>query len=233
MAKSLQKIKAEKLRKQGRSVKDIAKNLGVSKGSVSLWTRDIILTPKQINKLYNNMQRGAALGRAKSALINKEKRVKIFNSAIKEGIGELSLMTDREFLIAGIALYWGEGCKKKHGVEFCNSDPKMIKFLIGWLTHSFGIPLASIYCRVGINVIHENRDEVVRKYWADITGIPLHQFAKTSFKLVTNKKTYENFEQHYGTLTVRVAKPGLLYTKILGLIEGLCVAGGEKKYLAR
>lgn len=221
MAKSLLKIEAVKLRKKGVSVKSIAKRLKISRGTASLWTRDIILTPEQLAKLHNNMQLGAALGRAKSAQIHKERRNKIFNNAVREGVDKLSVMTNRELLIAGLALYWGEGCKKKHGLEFCNSDPKMVKFLIDWLRQCFDVQMSSIYCRVGVNVIHENRDEIIKTYWAQVTGIPLKQFTKTTFKLVKNKKVYKNLDQHFGTLTVRVAKPGILYNKVLGLIEGL------------
>ena len=223
MAKSLLRIKAEELREEGKSVKDIAKTLQVSRGSVSLWTRDIILTTEQINVLLDNMHRGASLGRAKSAIIHKQKREKISKAAIEEGTRKLSKLTKREFLIAGLSLYWGEGCKKKHGLEFCNSDPKMVKFLIDWLKRCFEVPSSSIYCRVGVNIIHKDREERIRNYWADITGIPLNQFTKTTFKLVNNKKVYSNFEQHFGTLTVRVAKPGILYNKVLGLIEGMYI----------
>ena len=50
MAKYKEKIKAQELRERGRSIKEITKTLNVSKGSVSVWCRDIKLTKKQIEQ---------------------------------------------------------------------------------------------------------------------------------------------------------------------------------------
>ncbi|MCS7263556.1 MAG: helix-turn-helix domain-containing protein [Armatimonadetes bacterium] len=47
MAKLAERQQARLLRKQGWSIKTIAKNLGVSRSSVSLWVRDIALTVEQ------------------------------------------------------------------------------------------------------------------------------------------------------------------------------------------
>lgn len=55
MAKVKERNKAIALRKQGQSIKDIARLLGVSKGSVSLWCQDILLTAKQ-KEVLNNKQ---------------------------------------------------------------------------------------------------------------------------------------------------------------------------------
>jgi len=44
MAKTQQKLAAIKLRLQGNSIADIARQLQVSKSTVSHWCRDIVLT---------------------------------------------------------------------------------------------------------------------------------------------------------------------------------------------
>lgn len=225
MAKSLLKLEARKLRKRGISVKKIANYLGVSKSSASYWTRDIILSVQQLEKLRRSMLIGAERGRFKSALIQKERRLKRFEYSKQEGIKTLSNLKEREFLIAGLGLYWGEGSKKTQDVEFCNSDPKMIQFLLLWLQKCFEITISDITCKVGINEIHYKREKEVKEYWSKISNIPLVQFKKTSFKRVKNKKIYANFNEHYGTLSVSVTKPSRFYFKIMGLIEGLSEAG--------
>jgi len=53
--KTKEKEEARKLRAQGKSVNEIAKILKVSKGSVSLWTKNIILTQDQINNLKSKI----------------------------------------------------------------------------------------------------------------------------------------------------------------------------------
>lgn len=93
--------------------------------------------------------------------------------------------------------------------------------MVNWLDKCFGISKDRLYCAVGINEIHKNREEIVKQYWSKTTGISLNQFKKTSFKKVRNKKIYDNFDTHYGTLTVKVTKPAQLHYDVLGLIEGL------------
>jgi len=227
MAKFLLKNKARELRRKGISVKKIAEYLKVSKSSASIWTRDIILTVEQLEKLRNAMLHGSELGRIKGAFIQKERRLKFIKESRNEGIAELSSINERELLIAGLALYWGEGSKKSQEVEFCNSDPKMIQFLLLWLKECFKIMPNEIKCCVGINQMHRKREKIVKDYWSEVSGIPISQFRKTSLKKVKNRKVYENFNEHYGTLSVIVTKPSRFYFKILGLIEGLYQAGSK------
>jgi len=225
MAKSLLRLEARKLRNRGISVKKIAQHLGISKSTASLWVRDIILSVEQLEELRKSKLAGAELGRLRNALLQKERRLKLIKDSRLEGIKLFSGFTDKEFLIAGLALYWGEGAKKRRIVEFCNSDPKMIKFLLLWLQKCYLIDIDEIKCYVGINEIHRKRERVVKKYWSEITGIPLDQFTKTSFKKVKNKKVYDNFNDHYGTLSVKVRNPARFYYKIIGSIDGLYEAG--------
>lgn len=225
MAKYQLRIEARKLRSKGVSVKEIAKKLGIARSTASVWVRDIILTVEQLETLQKASIKGAALGRLRSALLQKQRRLERIEESRRYGIEAISSLTKRELLIAGLALYWGEGSKKGQEVEFCNSDPKMIKFLLLWLQKCFNVSIHEIKCCVGINEIHAERDQIVREYWSNATGIPLHQFRKTSLKKVRNAKVYENFNDHYGTLTIIVANPSRFYFKIMGMIEGLYEAG--------
>ncbi|MDP2586081.1 MAG: hypothetical protein Q8P29_04340 [Candidatus Levybacteria bacterium] len=224
MAKSLLKLEARKLRKKGVSVKKIAKYLKVAKSSASIWTRDIILTVEQLENLRQSSLEGSERGRLKNALLQKEKRRKKMEEFKRLGIASIGKLTSRELLIAGLALYWGEGYKKGRRLQFCNSDPKMIKFLLLWLQECFDINSLDIRCRIGINYIHAKRENIVKNYWAKLTKIPLTQFTRTSFKKVENKKIYANFNDYYGTLSVEVSRPSRFYGKIIGLIEGLSVS---------
>lgn len=228
MAKYELRIQAENLRRKGKSMKEITSTLGVSKGSVSLWTRDVLLTTSQMQELKKKMKKGAKLGRMKILLARKEHREKIKQEAINNGLIRLKNLKEREFLIAGLALYWGEGSKKTQEVEFCNSDPKMIKFLIDWLFYFFEIDKSRIKCKLGINESHRKRELLVKNFWSKEIDIPSTQFLKTNFKKTANKKVYANFDQHYGVLTISILKPTITYHKIIGLIEALYTVEQEK-----
>lgn len=226
MAKYKLRIEARELRKKGRSVNEIARELQVSKGSVSWWVRDIALTEIQIALLKEKEIKGRELGQFKTMQIMRERRVKYIEEYDKAGARRLSTLTRNEFFILGLSLYWAEGGKtiRNKRVEFCNSDPRMIKFLLLWLVTCFEVPKEDLRCVVGINQIHASREEIVKKYWSEVTEIPLDQFRKTSFKKVTSTKVYDNYDSHYGTLSVLVAKSTSLYFEIMGLIKALMQA---------
>lgn len=221
MAKSELRLKARQLRAKGVSVKSIARKLGVAKSSASLWVRDIILSVEQLERLRQQNIKGGERGRLLGALKQKQDRLKRIEKGIVNGKQMIKKLNKRELLLTGVALYWAEGTKKNREVAFCNSDPQLIQFMIEWLRRCFSVHVERLFCYVGINEIHKNREVVVKSYWSNLTKIPLTQFNKTSFKKVINKKVYANFEDHYGTLTVKVHQPGQLYYDIIGLIEAL------------
>lgn len=227
MAKSELRLKAREMRSKGESVKVIAKTLGVSKGTVSLWVRDIILSVEQLERLHHRLITGGELGRLKGSLMQKERRLKVIEHCRKWGIRKIGRLSEKEFFLTGIALYWAEGTKKKREVSLCNSDPKMINFIISWLRKFFSISKDDLRLVVGINQIHREREDLVKKYWSEMTNIPLEQFRKTSFKKTNNKKVYVNFNEHYGTLSVKVLKSARFYYKIMGLIDALARQGSS------
>src|SRR3989338_9917453 len=137
MAKSKQRRKARLLRKQGQSLKEIARQLFVSPGSVSSWCNDIVLTNQQIKQLEIRMK-DPTYGRRDLYLRKvKEERLDRIKILFEEGFNEIGTLSPREIFIAGTALYWAEGFKKDKQIGFANIDPKMINFFILWLIRCF------------------------------------------------------------------------------------------------
>jgi predicted transcriptional regulator len=221
MAKSKEKLLARELRREGLSVLVIAKNLHVSKSTVSLWTKDISLTIQQLEQLKQRTIRGAEKGRLLGAERQKNDRLKRIVDGNEYGHKRINSLIKNEFFIAGIALYWAEGNKKMKKIEYCNSDPKLVLFLLRWFQEFFDLALNNFKCYVGVNVIHKSRDLIIKKYWSSLTHIPLSQFTKTSFKQSKSKKIYENFNDHFGTLSIKVLKPARILYKIGGLVQAL------------
>lgn len=225
MAKYDLRIKAREMRAKGESVKVIARILGVSKSTVSLWVRDIILTVEQYEKLNNRKIKAGEKGRMMGAFVQKQRRLELIKQANKDGVAALKNFSKDQFFVSGIALYWAEGSKKSQEVSICNSDPVMIILMIKWLETFFDVSMDRLTAAVGINEIHKKREEVVKEYWSNVTGLPLAQFRKTSFKKAKVHKIYDNYDTHYGTLRIEVLKPSKIYYRIMGLIEGLAMAG--------
>ena len=221
MAKSDERNKAIELRKGGGSIKEIAKKVGVSKSSVSLWCRDIMLTPEQIETLQKRVIKGSYRGRLLGSRIQHERRIKRALDAEIAGVKEIGRLSQRDLLIAFTALYWGEGSKKNRTLFINNSDPEMVKFLMEVFRRLFDIEDNRFILAVGINAIHKSRDAKIKNYWSKITHIPKEQFRKTIFIKAKNKKNYSNFATHYGTLRINVRKSIDIYYKMMGFIKGL------------
>lgn len=226
MAKPLLRLEARKLRSEGMSIKSIAANLKVSRSSAGYWVHDIVLTEEQLSLLKQSELSGKEKGRLKSAIIKREKRRNLLEGFNSLGDKEIQHLNRRELLLVGLALYWSEGSKsdRNRRVEFCNSDPTMIKLFIIWLEVCFEEKREHLTAIVGINQIHAFREKEVKCYWSDILHIPLEQFRKSSFKKAKSKKIYDNIDCHFGTLSIRVVKSTNLYYKIMGLIRGLHLA---------
>ena len=75
MAKTIQKEIALKLRAKGESVNVIARKVGVSKSTASLWVKDVILTIEQLESLRQNSIKGSERGRIKGAFMQKQRRI--------------------------------------------------------------------------------------------------------------------------------------------------------------
>jgi hypothetical protein len=157
--------RARQLRASGMTLDDIASWLGVSKSSVSLWVRDIEFTPSK--RRYGPRVRPNALMRRKQEEIDR---------LLAEGRERIGRLSEREFLVAGVALYAGEGGKSGGAVTFPNSDPEMIVFFLSWLRHFFEIDEGRLRLQL---YLHEGLDlDAASDYWAALTGIPRSQHNK-------------------------------------------------------
>lgn len=218
MAKSYEKIEARKLRAAGESIKEIARRLGVSKSSASIWCRDIELTARQMEALRRRMIKGSYVGRMKGARMQHERRLKQIILLRENGGKMLKWFAERDLLAIGAGIYWGEGFKKSRA-GISNSDPLLIKLMLRWFQTIWGVSRDRVECRVLINETHKTRINEVEKYWARQLCIPMRQFRSTTFIKAKNKKVYENFAQHYGTLSVRIKRGSDIGHQIRGLID--------------
>src|SRR3989344_1780768 len=132
MARSEEKIIARNFRKEGRSLGSIARELKVSKSSVSLWCRDILLSIEQMNALRN--QAGSAYSRWLGAESNRRKKRESIEKNRNEAFTLIKKISKRDLLIAGLCLFWGEGSKTGSRFIFINSDPIMLKIMKSFVT---------------------------------------------------------------------------------------------------
>lgn len=221
MAKSLERIKARNLRRDGQSIKQIAKQLHVSVSSVSTWCKDIMLTQQQWRVL--DQRRSGSLYKYNQVYILKKKEETKNKIAIlrQQGVNELGKLTNREIFLIGIALYWGEGFKKDNCVGLATSDPHAALFFIYWLELCFKIKKDDLITRVTANISYKNSIQQIQKYWSDTLNIELSQFSKPFFQNTSWKKVYENKNGYYGVIRIKARKSVNLLRKIFGYFDGI------------
>lgn len=224
MAKSKERLEARKLRESGISIKQIAKQLNVSPGSVSLWCRDIKLSDELIKKLEKNYRDPFYGKRFDNVRKQKQKRILKTEKLNKKGQDLIGNISKRELLLVGVALYWAEGYKKDHQVGLGSSDPVMIKMFIKWLKLCFGYTTDDLIFRITVNQDHEYRIGEITEYWSDFLGVPENQFSKPFYQKVKWKKIYDNPEDYFGVLRVRVKKSLDFLRKIHGMIDGMRIS---------
>lgn len=222
MAKSEEKLKAFAMRREGKSIKEIAKQVGVSSGSVSAWVREIELTPEQRAFLTKRQIASGEQGRQKGADSNRERKEMRIREAREASSQRFSSLSIEQLFVLGLGLYWGEGSKspRNKSLILTNSDPAIIKLMIRWFSDCFGVDQSRFRPRICIADTHRDREEILLSYWSKTLGLPVSQFSKTSF-LPTGKKLYENRDIYYGVIALYIARGTAVRHLILAYIERL------------
>lgn len=214
-----EKEKAKELRKRGYSYNQIKTETGLSKDTISRCCRDIKLTGKQIQALELNRKKGQMLGSIKGAKVNQQKRILLEKSLLDEGIKQVGSLSKRDKFMLGIAFYQGEGSKTGSGVEFTNSDPDTVLFMVRWFEEFCQISKENLKCSLWL---HDNLNEVVAiKYWSDLLGVKKEQFQKTyvAKNKINSNKIRKNIHE-YGIIKIRYYDVSKLRL-ILGWIRGV------------
>jgi len=214
-----EKLRAQRLRRRGRSYSEIQKIVNVPKSTLSGWCRDVALTEQQALRLFKNKLKGSAKGRVIGAKHQQAKRLKQIFEMFEKGRQEVGKLTIRDRFITGISLYAAEGTKKDKACAFSNSDPLLIKFMAGWFRE---------FCKVsekklrGAVWIHDNLNyKKAEKYWSRLTKIPVSQFHKTY--IAKNKKFSKKIRKNihnYGVFSVRFSSAEI-HRKLMGWISGI------------
>lgn len=214
------RLKALALRRDGRSIKAIAEELGVAKSTSSIWCRDLKITSQQRKQLMHRKN----IGRLQGAATNHRKKLARISYHLEEGKKDIGELSERDLFIAGIALYWAEGTKKS-GTKFSvsNSDPKLISFVYKWMK-LLGAKKNDFMPRIFINSIHEARINDVVAFWANLLKLPIEQFGKPVLLRDRPKKVYENHDCYYGVMALHIRRGSELKYKTLGLIEAMVKA---------
>ena len=199
--------RARELRAAGMSLLEIARQLGVSKSSVSLWVRDMDVKIDQRRAGWWTTQN------PHPAAVRKQAEIDCCNA---NGVTRLGALDDQAFLAAGVALYAGEGSKTDGDLSMANSNPELIKFFLCWLRRFFVIDATRL--RVTL-YLHQGLDlEAAQRFWERETGIPISQFRKP-YRAVPDVGIRHN-KLEFGCCTVSYSC-SRTHREVMGLVRAL------------
>ena len=212
--KLIEKEKARALRKKGYSINQIVKEAGLTKASVSVWVRDIILTKKQRQGLSERGRSVESVERRKASRLFNEnnRRQKIIDNAKKD----FTSINLEQLKLIGIILYLGEGGKTSRGMaRLANSDPLVIKIMMRFFREICSVPDNKF--RASIHTFTHADVYKPETYWSKVSGIPRNQFFKTYVK-PSSASLHKRNTLPLGTFDIYVCDTKLFLT-IMGWIE--------------
>ena len=154
MANRILREEVTKLRLQGFTYGQIKRSLGVPKGTLSDWLRNLPLNKEQLELLSKNRERSKELGRERFREVFRNKRLNRLKQLLAKQSKELLPLSNKELFLAGVFLYWGEGAKGHGLVSISNTDPRVVRFALYWMTKSLKISKGMI--KVNLHLYKEN-----------------------------------------------------------------------------
>ena len=227
------KIKERKtaieLRRKGFTYSEILKRVPVAKSTLSLWLQEVHLAKKQYQRLTDKKRAAQLRGGA----VRHAQRLFTIDTILKKSRIEVRTLNKRELWLIGLSLYWAEGSKEKmytgaSGIDFSNTDPKMIRLFVKWLINCCNISMQRIYAHIYIHEYQRRNAGEAVKYWSNTSGLAISQITGVYFKRHNPKSNRHNYnKKYYGTLRVRVKSSSELLRKIQGWVEGVCAQDWE------
>jgi len=197
MSKPEIKQKAIRLRGSGCSVKQIAKLLGVSQSSASLWARGVEISEAGREKLKHSQING----REKAGETNTRRRLAREREVESDCtvLRVKSKISRNEAKLFLSLLYWGEGSKTTNRVVMMNSDPEMIKTFANLLRKGFQVDERKVRGLLHLHSYHDRKKMI--NFWSACSGVEKSKIAiyNKQESGITKKPDYKGcFAFRYG-----------------------------------
>lgn len=221
--------KAIRLRNKGLSYSEIQRQVPVAKSTLSILLRNVRLNQKAKKIIEGKLTKGQKMG----AKARRTERISRENNIKNLARDEIKKINSKDLFLMGLMLYWGEGSKARDGnisqqVAFANSDPKMCRLFLCWLTDAVNVNPDDIYFSIYINSIFRGKASAAINYWVEQMAVPKSRFTGIYFTNTkfSNRNKRESRKNYNGILRIRVKKSTDLNRRIAGWIDGVCVRSG-------
>lgn len=187
----------------------------MSVSSVSLWVRDIDLTPRQefVLRLQNARYDGQKKGQAIAATRRRAERLGY------QRRGRRLARKGEPLHVAGCMLYWAEGAKGRNQLCFSNSDPEMARFFVRFLRTYFDLRADDIRITCNLFADHAERQREVERFWLEALGLPESSLRKSVVNVSSRHSKRKRLNMlPYGTCRIVVSRTAITQS-IYGAIQ--------------
>jgi hypothetical protein len=203
-AKPEEQLQAREMRREDLPMKRIAAVLGVSVGSVHLWTKDIRLTAAQLER----NRRGPVGPQNPDA---QRRRSASWSARCRATRSSFQLDGRRQaregdpLHLAGCMLYWAEGTKNRNTLHFSNSDPRMIELFGRSLRDALAMEDDDIVLTINVYTGNGLTIEEIERYWLDLLDLPKECTRKHAVNhMPTSSSGRAKNKLPYGVCSLRV-----------------------------
>ena len=223
------KSEAIKLRLKGMSYNEISYELKVAKSTLHVWLSRLQLPDSAQKRIQLRVRAGALRGLIKRNKMQTHLASARAHSNRMKGRKMIASLSQKDLLILGAALYWGEGYKKAisyrgrrrtyHPVSLSNSDPKLVQIFLRFLRECFSIKDQDI--QIGLRIYEHMNTEEAMRFWQRETKLPSSNFLKVYYGVSISSERRRGFNRlPHGTVQIRVNSTPLFY-QIMGLIDSI------------
>lgn len=197
--KTKEKIEARRIRVDEQlSLKDIATRLGVSKGTVSIWLRDLPLSKETIKSRCMKACTKGGEARSKNARdIRKKYQQDGRDMAIEH--------KDNPLFMGGCMMHWAEGAKAKNIAHISNTDKYFLAIWIMFVEQFFNIQKSNIILHISCYLNNGKTQRQIEAYWIKELGLPRSSLRKTTTVISHRFSTGAKKNKHpYGVCALKV-----------------------------
>jgi predicted transcriptional regulator len=217
MTKKRERGLATQLRLRGETIPTIAKTLGVSKASVSLWMRGVEMPEAAKLRMGERNVANRALAQEARRARTREKLAEAADEA--QAVVQEVTFTPKHLLVLCSLMYWCEGAKSKNDAEFTftNADPVMVAGFLAFLRAAVPLDESRFRVRMHLHAYHDGDRQ--RRFWSKITGIPEKQFTNIFWKSNSGKSIKPDY-------------PGCIHLRYYDVVVARKISAVARAFLA-
>ena len=187
------KDKAFEMRRSGKTYREIEKELGISRSTLSNWFREVSWS-KHLKTQYTNR----TWSKDQHLLMHQARRNKLnslYKQAEQEASEQYKTYKQDPLFWAGLMVYAGEGEKRsKHLVRITNTEFYLHKIFIAFLAKYLSVTREKV--RLCLILYPDLNESLCKEMWSNLLNIPRTQFHKT--QVITGKEKVKRLQYGIG-----------------------------------